>query len=89
VICEIFSQYDSGERCGPWASCFEIFFSRTSKPKLIKLGTYYPWLKGIQVYSVKGPGPLQRGGNHKNLKMGWGNLKIFILKNYEAREAED
>jgi hypothetical protein len=20
-ICEIFNQYDSGERCGPWASC--------------------------------------------------------------------
>jgi hypothetical protein len=23
-MCEIFSQYDSGERCGPWASCFPV-----------------------------------------------------------------
>jgi hypothetical protein len=29
---------------------FFKIFSRTSKPKLIKLGTgtYYPWVKGIQ-----------------------------------------
>jgi hypothetical protein len=29
----------------------KIFFSR-SKPKLIKFGTYYPWVKGIQVCSI-------------------------------------
>jgi hypothetical protein len=29
------------------------------------------------VYSNKGPGPLPRGDNHKNVKMGWGHLKIF------------
>jgi hypothetical protein len=34
-------------------------------------------VKGIQVCSNKGPGPLQRGDNHKNLNMGWGNLNIF------------
>jgi hypothetical protein len=34
-------------------------------------------VKGIQVCSNKGPGPLQRGDNHKNLKMGCGNLNIF------------
>jgi hypothetical protein len=28
-------------------------------------------VKGIQVCSNKGPGPLQRGDNHKNVKMGW------------------
>jgi hypothetical protein len=33
---------------------------------------------GIQVCSNKGPGPFQRGDNHKNLKMGWGRLKIFF-----------
>jgi hypothetical protein len=32
---------------------FVEIFSRTSKPKLIKLGTHYPWLKGIQVCSIK------------------------------------
>ena len=27
--------------------------------------------------SNEGPGPLQRGDNHKNVKIGWGHLKIF------------
>jgi hypothetical protein len=45
-------------------------------------------VKEIQVCSFKGPGPLQRGDNHKNVKMGWGPLKILFLKNYEARKAE-
>jgi hypothetical protein len=52
-------------------------FSRTSRPNSIKLGTNYPWVKRIQVCSNKGPGPLQRGDNHKNVKMGWVHLKIF------------
>jgi hypothetical protein len=34
-------------------------------------------MKGIQVCSNKGRGPLLRGDNHKNVKMGWGYLKIF------------
>jgi hypothetical protein len=33
-------------------------------------------VKGIQICSNKGPG-LQRGDNHKNVKTGWGLLKIF------------
>jgi hypothetical protein len=49
-------------------------------PKSIKLGTNYPWVNGIQVCSNKGPGPLHRGDNHKNVKMGWGHLKNFISK---------
>jgi hypothetical protein len=36
--------------------------------------------KGIQVCSKKGPGPFQRGDNHKNAKMGWGLLKIVFLR---------
>jgi hypothetical protein len=47
-------------------------------PKSIKLGTNYPWMKGNQACSNKGPCPLQRGDNHKNAKMGWGHLKIFF-----------
>jgi hypothetical protein len=47
--------------------------------KLIELGTY-SWVKGIQFYSNKGPDPLQRGDNHKNVKMGWGHLKILFLR---------
>jgi hypothetical protein len=34
-------------------------------------------VKGIQICSNKGPGPLERGDNHKNVKMGWGHLKFF------------
>jgi hypothetical protein len=35
-------------------------------------------VKGINVYLNKGPRPLQRGDDHKNVKMGWGHLKIFF-----------
>jgi hypothetical protein len=28
----------------------------------------------------KGPGPLQRGDNHQNVKMGWGNLKLLFTR---------
>jgi hypothetical protein len=34
-------------------------------------------VKGIQVFSNKGPGFLLRGDNHKYVKLGWGHLKIF------------
>jgi hypothetical protein len=34
-------------------------------------------VKGIQDYSNKGPGTLQRGDSHENVKMGWSHLKIF------------
>jgi hypothetical protein len=29
----------------------------------------------------KGPGSLQRGDEHKNVKIGWGRLKILFLRN--------
>jgi hypothetical protein len=37
-------------------------------------------VNGIQVCSNKGPGSLQRGDNHKNIKMGLGHLKIFFFR---------
>jgi hypothetical protein len=37
-------------------------------------------VKGIQVCSNKGPGPLERGDNYKNVKMGWGHLKIICSR---------
>jgi hypothetical protein len=52
-------------------------FARTSRPVSIKLSTNHPWLKGILNFLIKGPGHFQRGDNHKNAKMGWGDLKIF------------
>jgi hypothetical protein len=30
--------------------------------------------------SNKGLDPLQRGDNHRNVKMGWGHLKIFFSR---------
>jgi hypothetical protein len=50
---------DNGKRVKISRKFLKIF-SRTSRPKSIKLGTNYPWVKGIQVCSNKGPGPLQR-----------------------------
>jgi hypothetical protein len=44
-------------------------------------------VKGIQVYSNKGPGPVQRGDNYKNTKMGRGSFKN-LLKNHRARRAK-
>jgi hypothetical protein len=41
-------------------------------------------MKGIQVCLIKGPGPLQRGDNDKNVKMGWDHLKI-LLQNHWAK----
>jgi hypothetical protein len=35
---------------------------------------------GIQVSSNKGPGPLQWGDNHKNVKIGWGHLKSLFSR---------
>jgi hypothetical protein len=37
-------------------------------------------VKGIQVCSNKGPGPLLMGNYHKNVKMGWGHLQIFFSR---------
>jgi hypothetical protein len=59
---------------------FKKIFSRTSRPNSIKLNTNYPWVKGIQVYLDKGPDPLQRGDNNKNVKIGWGYLKILFSR---------
>jgi hypothetical protein len=36
--------------------------------------------EGKSSFTNKGPGPLQRGDNHKNVKMGWGHLKIFFSR---------
>ena len=67
---------------------FLKIFSRTSCPNSIKLDTHYPWMKEIQVCSNKGPVPLLRRDNYKNVKLGWGHFKIFFLKNYWPRRAE-
>jgi hypothetical protein len=67
---------DNSKRVKVHWKILKIFFSRTTGPNSIN--TKQPQIKGIQVFFLnKGPGPLQRGDNHKNMKMGWGHLKIF------------
>jgi hypothetical protein len=56
---------------------FKIISSRTSPPNSIKLGTNYPWVKGIQFCSNEGQYPLQRRDNTKNVKIWWDHLKII------------
>jgi hypothetical protein len=67
----------------PLGFLLKIFFSTTSRPNSIKLGTNYPLVKRIQVHTNKGPDPLQRGNNHKNGKNGVGLFKN-PLQSHEA-----
>jgi hypothetical protein len=39
----------------------------------------YPVMTGIHIYSNEGP-DLQRGDNHKNIRIGWGHFKIFFSR---------
>jgi hypothetical protein len=48
-----------------------------------KLGINHSWVKGTLNCSNKGLGPLQRGDNFKNAKMGLGHLKIFFSRTTE------
>jgi hypothetical protein len=50
----------------------------------INLGTNHCWVKEILNCSNKESGPLQRGDNYKNVKMGWGLFKD-LLKNHKVR----
>ena len=38
-----------------WTFHIFIFFARTTRPILTKLGTKHPWVKGIQIVYMKGP----------------------------------
>jgi hypothetical protein len=78
---------DNSKRVKMYCKFLKIFFSRTSRPNSIKLDTNYPWDKGIQVCSNKGPGPLQGRDNHKNETRGPGatSLTGVILANISSR----
>jgi hypothetical protein len=47
----------------------KISSSGTTGPILTRLGTNYPWVKGIQVCSKEGDRPSPRGDNSKKVKM--------------------
>jgi hypothetical protein len=69
---------DNSKRVRIHRNFFKIFFSRTSRPNSIKLGTHHPCKKGIQVCSNKGPVSLLhvlRGDNYKKCKNGVGSFK--------------
>jgi hypothetical protein len=72
-----FPRGDNHKRVKIHGKVLKIFLSRTSRPISIKLNINHSWVKGILNCSNKGPGPLQRGYNLKNAKMGWVHLKIF------------
>jgi hypothetical protein len=48
----------------------------------INFGTNLPWVKGIQVCSNKGPGPLKKGDNNKKAKIGLDLTCESLLKNH-------
>jgi hypothetical protein len=37
-------------------------------------------VRGIKICTNKGPDPLQKEDNHKNVKLGWDHLKIFFSR---------
>ena len=47
----------------------KIFSLRTTGPISTKLGTKHPWVKGTQVCSNEGPGPIPRGNNKEIAKI--------------------
>jgi hypothetical protein len=47
----------------------KIYFSRTTRPILTRLGTNHPWVKGIQVCSKEGDSLSPRGDNSERVKM--------------------
>ena len=55
----------------------KIFFSWTTGPISIKLGTNHSWVVGIQVCSNKGLCRFPTGDSYEILKIHWQNLKIF------------
>jgi hypothetical protein len=88
-VCSNHSPYGSGGAAmGKTIFTCDILtkiFSRNSRLISMKLGTF-PWVKGILNSSNLGAGPLQRGENHKNTKMGWGHSKIFFSRTKELEE---
>ena len=71
---------DNSEIVNFYPKYLKIFFSRTTVPISTKLGTKYPWMKGIHVYSNGWPDLSSRGNNSKNVKLYWKYLKIFFFR---------
>jgi hypothetical protein len=59
----------------------KIFFSRTSRPNSIKLGTNYPWMKGNQVCSNRS---CSKGRWSQKCQNGVGSFKNLLFQNWCA-----
>jgi hypothetical protein len=58
----------------------KIFLSKTERPISITLYANYPCVREVQVCLNKGTASHQRVDNHKNANIGWGHLKILVLR---------
>jgi hypothetical protein len=63
----------------PWVKGIPVCSNKAPSP-LQRGDTNHPLVKGFQVCSNKGPDSLQTGDNNKNVKMGWGHLKILFSR---------
>jgi hypothetical protein len=72
-----FSRGDNSERVKITEHFLKIIFSKTTEPKVNQTRYKSTSGKGNSSCPNKGPGPFQTGDNHKNVKKGWGHLKIF------------
>ena len=61
----------------------KIFFRATGAISN-KLGTNHPWVKGIQISSIKEPRLYQRGDNWETVKMNWQLFKNLLLQNHRG-----
>jgi hypothetical protein len=50
---------------------FKNLLLQNHGPILTRLGTIYPWVKGIQICSKEWDSPSPRGDNSKRVKMHW------------------
>jgi hypothetical protein len=74
--------------CLYWKKSFKIFFSITSKPILIKLGTNDLCIKVIEVCTNKGQILFKGEIITKIAKNRVRSSKMFILKNHKARKTK-
>ena len=64
-----FQRGDDMETVGKKLQILKIFFFRATGAISNKLGTNHPWVKGIQISSIKEPRLYQRGDNWETVKM--------------------
>ena len=74
-------------RCGRKLFTFSFFFFRTNMPISTKLGTKYPWVKGIQDCSNEWLRSFSEGDNYEIAKIHWQYLNY--LKDHRPKWSPD